>query len=145
MDIQDLHDLINNDTIAKSFADAGNDTECAIRCMSIAPKKIVSTLLGELGMFNVGAEPADVETVLQTIEAVAEFNPVIKRMLKWIQPGAPGIDFGDTIVRTMLTLPVNNGGIGLSVEQAAPFLAAAEKDEIITPQMVSNAWSTYRE
>lgn len=139
-----LHDLINSDPAAKALADAGNDAACADRCREIAPPEIVSTPLGELGVIAAAADPVAAETILKTIEAIAQQNPLVKRVLKWMQPGAPGVDFGDLRVRAMLTAAVEQGGLGLTAEQAGPLLRAAERPASVTAGNVSEAWARYR-
>ena len=124
---------------ADHFANA-RDSECAARCRAIAEKDLVSLRLSELGVMALYANPADAETVLQTIEAVANGgNPVVKRILKFMQPGVPEAslpDFSLPAIRAALTAPANFGGLGLSAELAAPILQAAEREKNITPAMV---------
>ena len=53
---------------------------------------------------------------------------------------APGVDFGDARVRAMLTTQAQSGGLGLSAEQAAPILAAAEVAPQISGSDITTAW-----
>lgn len=142
-----LKALIESSPEAMAAVAAGNDTLTAQIAASIAPKEIRETLIGELGIFKLAADPTTAETIMQTVEAVADANPVVKRMLKWMQPGAPGIDFGDTRVRTMLTAPLQDGGLGLAPEVVAPILAATEHEPTITAADVAAAMHppVYRE
>ena len=55
-------------------------------------------------------------------------------------PGAIGVDFADVRVRAIWTLPVINGGIGLTEAQAAPLLAAAEIAPTISGADVETAY-----
>ena len=71
---------------------------------------------------------------------IAKGNPVVNRVLKWLQPGAPGIDIGDARVRGLLVAPVGLGGVGLSRELARPLLASAEVAPEISGADVSTAW-----
>ena len=137
---QELRTLIESDAQALALAKSGAADLCAARCMQVAPKIPASTLLTELSILRVYANPADGEAVLQQFETVAASNPVVARVLKWIRPGAPGVDFGDVRVRAMLTLAVNQGGIGLTNVQAAPLLAAAEVSQSISGSDVSTAY-----
>lgn len=137
---QELRTLIESDAQALALAQSGAADLCAKRCMAIAPKVPTSTLLTELSILRAYTNPADGEAVLQQIETVAASNPVVARVLKWIRPGAPGVDFGDVRVRAMLTLAVNQGGIGLTNVQAAPLLAAAEVSQSISGSDVSTAY-----
>ena len=137
---QELRTLIESDAQALALAKSGAADLCAARCMQVAPKIPASTLLTELSILRVYANPADGEAVLQQFETVAASNPVVARVLKWIRPGAPGVDFGDVRVRAMLTLAVNQGGIGLTNVQATPLLAAAEVSQSISGSDVSTAY-----
>jgi hypothetical protein len=137
---QELKEIILGDSLATSLATAGNYTECATRCELIAPPRIVEKFVGELGVFSLYESPVQAEAVIQKIENVALVNPVVKRLLKWIQPGAPGINFGDLRVRYMLTLPIEQGGVGLTNEEALPLLRSAEVQRNITVDMIAKAW-----
>lgn len=136
----ELKTLIESDAEATALANAGDDEACALRCGVIAPKLLVSTRLGDINIVSLFANPVDGETVCQTIEAVAEQNPVVKRAWRWAAPGAPGIDVGDVKVRAMLIAPTNLGGVGLTQEQAAPILAAAEQQQRFTAAQIGEAW-----
>ena len=136
----ELKTLIESDAEATALANAGNDEACAVRCGVIAPKLLVSTRLGDINIVSLFANPVDGETVCQTIEAVAEQNVVVKRAWRWAAPGAPGIDVGDAKVRAMLIAPTNLGGVGLTPEQAAPLLAAAEEQQRFTAAQIGEAW-----
>lgn len=136
----ELKSLIESDADATALANAGNDEACAARCSVIAPKLLVSTRLGDINIVSLFANPVDGETVCQTIEAVAEQNPVVKRAWRWAAPGAPGIDVGDVKVRAMLIAPTNLGGVGLTEAQAAPILAAAEQQQRFTAAQIGEAW-----
>lgn len=137
---QELRALIESDPQALSLAQAGAADVCAKRCMEIAPKVIAPTRLGDINIVGLYDNPSDGEAVCQQIETVAESNPVVKRAWRWAAPGAPGIDVGDAKVRAMLTLAVNQGGVGLTQQQAAPMLAAAEVAPTITGADVTTAY-----
>jgi hypothetical protein len=136
----ELRSLIESDAEATALATAGNDEACAVRCGVIAPKRIFPTRLGDINIVGLFANPVDGETVCQTIEAVAEQNAIVKRAWKWAAPGAPGIDVGDVKVRAMLVAPTNLGGVGLTQEQAAPILAAAEQTQTFNAAQIAEAW-----
>lgn len=135
-----LKTLIESDAEALTLAQSGAADMCAARCRTIAPKVTRETRVTELSILSLYADPSQAETVLQTIETVAQGNPVVNRVLKWLQPGAPGVDVGDSRVRTLLTTPVNQGGVGLSAELARPLLAAAEVEPQISGADVSTAY-----
>lgn len=136
----ELKALIESDADALALAKSGAADRCAERCRAIAPKQVSEARITELTVVSLYADPQDAEAVLSTVEAVAEDNPVVARMVKWLQPGAPGIDAGDPRVRAMLTTPVQQGGIGLTAEQAAPILQYAESEPQITGLQVSAAY-----
>jgi hypothetical protein len=136
----ELRALIKSDTEAKALAETGAADLCAARCRAIAPKVTQLTRITELSILSLYSNPADAEKVLQTIETVAAGNPVVNRVLKWLQPGAPGVDVGDARVRQLLVAPVQSGGVGLSAELARPLLAAAEVEPHISGADVSTAW-----
>ena len=136
----ELKSLIESDTQATALANAGNDESCAARCSVIAPKQIVPTRLGDINIVSLFADPVVGESVCQTIEAVAEQNPIVKRAWLWAEPGKPGLDVGDVRVRAMLVTPTNLGGVGLTEEQAAPILAVAEQQQKFTAAQIAEAW-----
>ncbi len=103
--------------------------------------------ISELGLLALYADPVQGETVLQTIEAVAQSNPVIKRVLKFMQPGVPESslpDFSLPGVRLALKAPTNLGGLGLSNELAQPLLDAMEVPDVVSAIEVSDAVSAWR-
>lgn len=136
----ELHALIDGDAQAKALAESGAADLCAARCREIAPKVVVERMVTELSFFKIYDIPSDAEAALQQIESVAGSNPVVARIRKWLQPGAVGVDIGDARVRQMLTLPVTDGGVGLSASLAAPLLRSAEVAPNITGADVSTAW-----
>jgi hypothetical protein len=140
MSPEELRALIESDTEALRLASTGAADLCAARCRQIATKVQRPTMVTELSILNLYPNPADAETVLQTIETVAGVNPIVKRALKWLQPGAPGLDIGDARTRSLLTLPIEAGGIGLSQELAGPLLGAADHEPEISGADVSTAY-----
>jgi hypothetical protein len=137
-----LKALIASDPEAKRLAESGAADLCAARCRQIAPKVTQAYRVKELDVLALYADPRDAETVMQQIERAAASNtaPLVKRVVKWLQPGADGVDLGNAQVRTLLTVPVNQGGAGLTAQQARPLLAAAEVEPQITGADVSTAW-----
>lgn len=138
--LDELKTLIDGDATALDHFNSRRDNECSERCLEIAEKDIVPLRLSEIGVMSLYANPSDAETVLQTIEAVATGgNPIVKRILKFMQPGVPEgslPDFSLPAIRSALTAPTNLGGLGLTSELAAPILQAAERNKPITPAMV---------
>ena len=140
MSPEELKSLIESDTEALRLASTGAADLCAARCRQIATKVTTSLMATELTILNLYPNPEDAETALQTIEAVGKANPIVGRVLKWLQPGAPGIDLGDARVRGLLVAPVQAGGVGLTAELARPLLAAAEVEPQISGADVSTAY-----
>ena len=138
---EQLKSLILSDSIAKAAAEAGDDETCAARCRLIAPPVLVSCKVADINIVGMYANPADGEAVCQQIEAVAQANPIVRRALKWIvETSSPGLDLGEPKIRHLLTLPIASGGVGLTAEQAAPLLRAAERQPDITAAQVAIAW-----
>lgn len=145
MDTTELFQFIQSDPVAAELARAGHDEDAAARLRGIADPVYEERLVTELGIYNIYPNPADAETVLQTIEAVAEVNPFVKRLLKWLQPGAIGVNFGDPRVKAALMAPVESGGLGLSKELAAPLLAVGKTQPAITAAMIGESMRSVRE
>ena len=80
-----------------------DDVAAAALATSLMPKQIVEgSLYTELGIIAAFSNPADAEVVLQTLEAAALTNPLLARMLRWLAPGMPGLDFGNPALRAAL-------------------------------------------
>lgn len=140
MSPEELRILIESDSEALRLASTGAADLCAARCRAIAPKVTQVTRVTELTILSLYANPVDGETVLQTIETVAQSNAVVKRILPWLQPGSDGLDIGDARVRQLLVAPVQSGGVGLPEELARPLLAAADVEPQITGADISTAY-----
>lgn len=60
--------------------------------------------LGVLKAFGTATgNPADGEACLVKLETAAEANSMLKRVLSWSKPGAPGLDLSDPLIRATLT------------------------------------------
>ena len=80
-----------------------DDVAAAILATSLMPKQVVEgSLYTELGIIAAFSNPADAEVVLQTLEAASLTNPLLARMLRWLAPGMPGLDFGNPALRAAL-------------------------------------------
>jgi hypothetical protein len=126
---------------------AGQDEAVAKQLTETMPGKIVSLRISELGLLGIYADPSQGETVLQTIEAVALQNPIIKRVLKFMQPGVPEAslpDFSLPGVRMALKAPVEMGGLGLSDALAQPLLDAMTVPDVVSAIEVSEAVAVWR-
>ncbi len=105
MSIKDaLLELKNTNETFANLVNTGRDVEAAALATATLDKMVkTDSFYTELGIMAAFSSPTDGETLLQTLETVGESNAVIKRMLKWIQPGAIGIDFGNSAVRSMIS------------------------------------------
>ncbi len=77
-------------------------------------------LVNERGLYaRLGPQMA--EAILQTLEAVAQADAVVKRALKWLEPSQGGLDMGSPHVRGMVA-QMQAANL-LTAEQAAALLA----------------------
>lgn len=141
----ELHDIIHGDTAAKALADAGNDEGAARRAAEIA-RVPAPALATERTVFAAFANPADGEAVLTALEAAAAGNGatarVVKRALRWLQPGEGGLDVGNASVRAMID-QLAAGGV-LTPTQAATLKGLGERPATVSASDVSRAWARYR-
>lgn len=137
----------------RSLIEQGDEKAIADHLTTNQPGKNVPLRISELGLIALYANPMDAETVLQTIEAVAngpngnDGNPIIKRILKFMQPGVPENslpDFSLPAVRNALKAPIELGGLGLSDTLAQPLLDASEVPDVVTEQEVADACAAWR-
>ena len=131
----------------RSLIEAGRDADVAKHLTENMPGRITSLRISELGLLALYSNPIDGETVLQTIEAVAQANPVIKRVLRFMQPGVPENslpDFSLDGVRLALKAPIQAGGLGLSDALAQPILDAMEVADPVSSGEVSDAVAAWR-
>lgn len=141
--IDELHDIIKNNKTAKDYADAGNDVGCAIEIIIDLPTEVVpESFFTELSILSAFANPMDAEVCLQKLEAVAESNAILKRILKWIAPGAKGLDFGNASVRGQLDA-LQAAGV-LTETECSTLKSLGERKISITANEVSLAWARYR-
>jgi hypothetical protein len=138
----ELRTAIFADPAARALADAGNDAGCAARMAAVLPPAAVSRLIDETSFFRAFADPTEAETVLQTLEAIGDQNPVVKRFLKFLGPGSYGLDMGNPMLRAMLDSMV--GTTPLTADQVAAVKALAEVPAVVSADDVSRAWSVYR-
>lgn len=133
---QELKQLIESDAEATRLMEQGNDWACAARCSEIAPVKTTSSPLTIMGLLNLYQDNLSLGAfVIATIKQVAQVNPVIAEMLPFMGPATQQDarpDFGLPAIRQALVTPVEQGGIGLTPEQAAPILRSGETKQTIT-------------
>lgn len=141
---ESLREIINNNLTAKNLADNGNDAGCALAIQADLPFEIFTGhFTGELGILALFDDAASGETCLQKIESIAEINPIVKRVLKWIAPNAPGVDFGDSRIREMVEYFYVAELI--TEFERNTLLRAGEKQVSISANDISTAWSIYRQ
>lgn len=131
----------------RAMIEYGQDADAAQYLTETQPGTLKPLRISELGLIALYANPIDAETVLQTIEAVAEQNPIIRRVHRFMQPGVPESslpDFSLPSVRMALKAPTNMGGLGLSDALAQPILDAMEIDDVVTASEVSAAVAAWR-
>lgn len=131
----------------RGLIESGQDESVARQLTETMPGKIVPLRISELGLLALYADPTQGETVLQTIEAVAEANPIIRRVLKFMQPGVPESslpDFSLPGVRLALKAPVEMGGLGLSDALAQPLIDAMTVADVVSAIEVSEAVAAWR-
>jgi hypothetical protein len=83
-----------------------NDVAAAAMASTLMPKQVTQgSFYTELGIIAAFSDPAAGETLLQTLATVAASGPehaVLARMLKWLAPGMPGLDFGNAALRAAI-------------------------------------------
>lgn len=84
----------------------------------------------ELGIITAFVNPADGEAVLQTLEGAAESNPLLARMLRWLAPGMPGLDFGNSGLRAAINAYYGAGV--LNEAQRDTLLALGERAVVVS-------------
>jgi hypothetical protein len=143
MNIDELHDIIMHNQEAKEMADKGNDAGVLKLILADLPKEPVKeSLYTELGVIGAFSNPEDAETCLAKLELVAENNPVLKRIMKWLRPGSNGLDFGNLIVREQLD-KLHLAGV-LDAKELNVLKSLGEKTIDISVNDISIAWARYR-
>lgn len=140
MTTEQLHDIIKNNKTAKDCADKGNDIGAWEAIQVDMPTKVIDRFYTALGIFTAFSSAEAAETCLQKLEAIAEQNPVVKRIVQWLQPGTSGVNFGDLKLRAALDSMV---GV-LTQEEVDALKSLAEVKETVTVDQVSEAWGKYR-
>jgi hypothetical protein len=138
-----LHDIIKASPEASKLADSGNDSGVLPLIHSALPKESVpDSLYTELGVIGAFSDPTDAHVCLLKLEAMAEANPVFKRIMKWLGPGSKGLDFGNATVRAQLDA-ICSGGV-ISSTELASLKSLGEKTVEVSINDISSAWARYR-
>lgn len=106
MDLAAFNNELNNDPAELGYA-GKTDAELVTLLTTKNRSKLVEYRLTELGIYNLlSANPVAAETFIATLEAFSESAdpaaPLVKRMLPWTGPGAPGLDFGNAALLAVL-------------------------------------------
>ena len=136
----EVHDAIIADSEVKVLADAGRDAEAASLFSLRAPKEIFRCEVNEQGIFALFDNPVEAEQLLQTLDGLANQDPVIKRMLGWLKPPASGLPLGSPVVRERIN---QIHTLGLFTDHIRDILLqAAERPIVIDHSQISRIWNT---
>lgn len=136
----DLKQLIESDPQAKALAQIGDDAGCAKRCTEIAPmlpKELKLSFARLLSLYQ--HDTALGMLIINKLRQIAVHNPLVAELLPFMAATADATgwpDFSLPPIRQTLVTPEEQGGIGLTLEQAAPILAAGEQPQVVTPHEV---------
>lgn len=147
MTTQQLHDLILADPEAKALADIGDDTRCAVRCSTIAPKMKKETRLSYIGIMNLLGPVIGARLITSVDAGAASGHPVLGPVLTEARIVMRGEGVNITHPATIAQLDALVGlGVsnGLMADDAAAIKALAEFPQTITADQVSEAWASER-
>ena len=133
----DLWTLIQSDTQAKAYADAGNDRDCAVRCSEIAPairQPVPAELVQRIASLN----------GLWGMLKIAALNPSLSNpprgaavsFVDWIERGAE-LDTDNQSVKAMAATLIEYSLA--TVNQFAEISAAGNTPQVITAEQVGVA------
>jgi len=112
-----------------------DDVAAAAMASTLLPKQVTEgSFYTELGIIAAFADPAAGETLLQTLATVAASGPehaVLARMLGWLKPGMPGLDFGHSALRAAIT--AYTAANVLTTTQRDTLLALGERAVAVSP------------
>lgn len=135
--IETLRDLVDSNANLAILVRGGagvpaDDNAAAELASTLMPKAVVEGVrYTELGIITAFADPADGEAVLQVLETAAETNPLLARMLRWLAPGMPGLDFGNAGLRAAIN--AYQAANVLTTTQRDTLLALGERAVIVSP------------
>jgi hypothetical protein len=113
-----------------------NDVAAAAMASTLLPKQVAEgSRYTELGIIAAFADPAAGETVLQTLEAAATQDPLLARMLGWLAPGMPGLDFGNAALRAAIN--AYHAAEVLTTTQRDTLLALGERAVTVDPSDIA--------
>jgi len=133
----DLWTLIQSDTQAKAYADAGNDRDCAVRCSEIAP------VIRQPVPADRVQEAASLNGAWGTIKIAATNSALTDpprgaciAFVDWIESARP-INFDNPAVQQMAGIMVSYSL--LTAGQVAELSALADSPQVITAEQVGVA------
>jgi hypothetical protein len=139
-----LQELIESDSVAKAFADEGNDVECAKRCSEIAEPVLTGVSYTEKMLYKT-LGPLMAETIMQKLEGFAEaeqpYSPIVKRAVKWLSPSEGGLEF-DATVRGLLDA-LTAGGL-FTTEESNALKTIGQQQPTYSASEVAEAWKNHR-
>ena len=139
--LETLRGLVDSNSELALLVRGGNgvpaqDTAAAAMASAMLPAAVTEgQRYTELGIITAFADPADGETVLQTLEAAAESNPLLARMLRWLAPGMPGLDFGNSGLRAAIN--AYHAANVLTTTQRDTLLALGERAVVVSPSDIA--------
>lgn len=93
----------------------------AAELLTAHPTPVMGSRYTELGIVASFENPADGDACLRKLEAAATVDTLLARMLNWLKPGTPGLDFGVPSLRAAI--------VGLA---AATVITDAEKNVLLS-------------
>ena len=116
-----------------------DDVAAAALASTLMPPQVTEgSFYTELGIIAAFADPAAGEAVLQTLAGVAASGPehaVLARMLEWIAPGMPGLDFGHAALRAAIN--AYHAAEVLTTTQRDTLLALGERAVTVSPSDIA--------
>ena len=139
-----LREIVDSNEPLRLLVRGGNgvpadDVAAAALASTLMPRVVTEgSCYTELGIIAAFADPAAGETLLQTLAAVAASGPehaVLARMLKWLAPGMPGLDFGHPALRAAITAYA--AANVLTTTQRDTLLALGERAVTVSPSDIA--------
>ena len=138
----DLWTLIQSDTQAKAFVDAGNDRDCAVRCSEIAPvirKPVPAELVQRIASLNGLWGMLKIAALNQSLSNPPRGAAV--SFVDWIERGAE-LDTDNQSVKAMAATLIEYSLA--TANQFAEISAAGNVPQVITADQVSEAAFPHR-
>lgn len=136
-----LRAAILADPAAAAFAAVGADGDAAAAVAATLPPTTRPTYV-TTRVLHAAFGPDAAEAVLGAIAAAAASNPVLARVLTWVDPNQGGIDVGNPITREQLDALAAAGV--LAAGQVAAIKALAERPAAVSASDVTRVMQGYR-